>query len=353
MKDKKVLVTGHTGFKGSWLCEWLLHLGARVHGVSLPHEERMLFENLDLSGRLSSDRRLDVRDRQALLESVVEIQPDFVFHLAAQALVCQSYEMPVETFETNVNGTIHLLEALRAMGRPCVAIMVSSDKCYENREWIHSYRENDPMGGHDPYSASKGASELAVASWRRSYFGEGSPIRVTTVRAGNVIGGGDWARDRIVPDCIRALQKGTTIQVRNRSAYRPWQHVLEPLWGYIKLAEALASPNLEPGLVELMAGGVNFGPAVNSNRTVAQLVEELLVHIPGSWEDCSPADPPYESNRLNLAIDKAYHLLGWYPAWNFSRTVAVTAEWYLGWMDGQDIGDLTRKQIGEYQEVAM
>ena len=236
---KRVLVTGHTGFKGSWLCEWLLGLGAKVTGYSLsPPTQPALFEQLGLAGRL---RHIigDIRDLPGLSRALRKARPDFVFHLAAQPLVRDSYANPVETFAVNLMGTVHVLEALRSVRHPCAAVFITTDKCYENREWAYGYREDDPLGGSDPYSASKGAAELAISSYRRSFFGS-HPVRIASARAGNVIGGGDWAVDRIVPDCMRALEKGKPIPVRNPKATRPWQHVLEPLSGYLWLGACLA-----------------------------------------------------------------------------------------------------------------
>ncbi|RYE38693.1 MAG: CDP-glucose 4,6-dehydratase, partial [Hyphomicrobiales bacterium] len=223
-RDKTVFVTGHTGFKGSWLCHWLLSLGARVHGYALdPQPHEILYNQLELATRLHADTRADLADRSALREAIRRAGPHVILHLAAQPLVRLSYDIPIETFATNAMGTAHLLDAVRTLAQPCNVVCVTTDKCYENREWLHGYRETDPMGGHDPYSASKGAAELIVASFRSSYFPPDGPIQVASARAGNVIGGGDWAADRIVPDCIRAIRKGEAIPVRNKVATRPWQ----------------------------------------------------------------------------------------------------------------------------------
>ncbi len=294
---KRVLLTGHTGFKGAWLAEWLLALGAEVTGFALlPPTEPALFDQLGLSARL---RHVvgDVRDLAAVRRVVEETKPDFVFHLAAQPLVRLSYDQPVETYATNVMGTVNVLEAVRLAARPCTVVAVTTDKCYENKEWVHSYREEDPMGGHDPYSSSKGAAELVIAAYRRSFFCTQSsapsaqlpPIRLASVRAGNVIGGGDWALDRIVPDCIRSLQRGEPVPVRNKIATRPWQHVLEPLSGYLWLGACLANPPLsafgsQPSAPSSqLASAFNFGPALSSNRTVAELVQEVIKQWPGRW----------------------------------------------------------------------
>jgi CDP-glucose 4,6-dehydratase len=328
-RGKRVLVTGHSGFKGSWLCEWLLSLGAEVVGYSLPlqsHEK--LFPQLNLSSRICADETGDVRDLDRLSAVVQSFCPEFVFHLAAQSLVRASYQSPVETFSTNVIGTVNALEAVRAADIACTVIAVTTDKCYENREWLHAYREEDAMGGYDPYSASKGCAELAISAYRRSFFSSGSPVRLASARAGNVIGGGDWAPDRIIPDCIRTLTAGGVIPVRNKLATRPWQHVLEPLSGYLWLGSCLQNSQSEASLKSL-AAAFNFGPTLASNQTVAALVSELLKHWNGTWEDHSDPSAPHEASRLNLAIDKAYHLLEWAPAWEFERTVRETATWYL------------------------
>jgi CDP-glucose 4,6-dehydratase len=352
-RGKRVFLTGHTGFKGSWLAEWLLALGAEVTGYALPpNTEPALFTQLGLAARLQHTEA-DVRDLARLRQAVEAARPDFVFHLAAQPLVRLSYEQPVETYEVNVMGTVNVLEAVRQAGRPCVVVAITTDKCYENKEWVHSYREEDPMGGYDPYSSSKGAAELVISAYRRSYFSApNSLVRVASARAGNVIGGGDWALDRIVPDCIRALQKGEVIPVRNKVATRPWQHVLEPLSGYLWLGACLANPQLSPFSSQL-ASGFNFGPALSSNRTVADLVQEILEHWPGRWDDKSDPKAVHEARLLNLATDKAYHFLNWSPVWSFSETIAQTANWYLrADSAANDIRQLTTGQIQSYTQAA-
>lgn len=348
--SRRVLLTGHTGFKGGWLAEWLLEMGAEVHGFALdPQPHEMLFDQLKLGPRLASDTRADLSDRRTLERLVDRIRPHFVFHLAAQPLVRLSYKNPVDTFATNVLGTVHLLEAVRLAGCSCTVVCITTDKCYENREWLHGYREEDPMGGHDPYSASKGAAELAIASYRRSFFsGNGSVVRLASARAGNVIGGGDWAPDRIVPDCIRALREGRAITVRNKIATRPWQHVLEPLSGYLTLASTLSLAT--PDRAVDLATGFNFGPALASNRCVSDLVKELLKSWPGSWLDCSDPNAPHEASRLNLSIDKAHHLLGWSPRWTFEESVQNAVEWYRNAENGESPHDLTLAQIRSYCE---
>jgi CDP-glucose 4,6-dehydratase len=348
-RGKRVWVTGHTGFKGAWLCEWLLVLGADVTGYSLPAPTQpALSEQLDLRHRLRHVEA-DVRDLSTLTRSLTETEPDYVFHLAAQPLVRESYADPLGTFSTNILGTANVLQALRSLPKPCAAVIVTSDKCYENRDWVFGYREEDALGGHDPYSASKGAAEIIVASMRRSFFTD-HPVRVASGRAGNVIGGGDWAKDRIVPDCVRALQDGQAIPVRNRFATRPWQHVLEPLSGYLWLAAQLAQPST---LNSQLNGAFNFGPHHDANRTVAELVAELLKHWPGRWEDRTEPQAPHEAKLLQLATDKAHALLGWSPVWSFADAVEHTAKWYRGTRNApQQVLDLTRRQIQRYQTDA-
>jgi CDP-glucose 4,6-dehydratase len=345
-RGKRVLVTGHTGFKGSWLCEWLLLLGADVHGLALePETDPALFTQLGLAGRLTH-RIGDVRDLATVRDIVCAADPHYVFHLAAQPLVRHSYRDPVLTYGTNVMGTVHLLEALRELKSPCAAVLVTTDKCYENREWVWGYREDDALGGHDPYSSSKGMAELAIAAYRRSFF-EGGMLRAASGRAGNVIGGGDWAADRIVPDCIRALVSNRPIPVRNRLATRPWQHVLEPLSGYLWLAARLAA---EGG--ESLATAFNFGPSKHSNRSVARLVEEILSHWPGSWDDQTDPRAVHEATQLHLNTDKALARLEWHPVWNFADTIRETVHWYHSVHGGADPLSLTRTQIGTYQQAA-
>jgi CDP-glucose 4,6-dehydratase len=343
LAGKRVWLTGGTGFKGSWLAEWLLMLGAKVRVFSLPPPtDPALFQQLDLASRVDWQEG-DIRDATALRKSLLECQPDFVFHLAAQPLVRLSYTEPVETYQTNMLGTIHVLEALRHLDKPCAAVMVTTDKCYENREWLHGYREDDPLGGHDPYSSSKAACELAISSWRRSFF-QNHPVKIASARAGNVIGGGDHAADRIVPDCIRALQAGKEIAVRNKTATRPWQHVLEPLSGYLALAACLhTSENPEP-----LCSAFNFGPGLTSNRTVADVVAEALKHWPGEWIDQSDPNAPHEAGKLNLTTEKAFHLLGWQPRWDFETSIEKTVKWYRALNEGADITELTQRQIKEY-----
>ena len=371
---KKVLVTGHTGFKGSWLCEWLLALGAEVHGFALePPTRPSLFKQLKLAKRIASHTIGDIRDLPAVVRTMRRVKPDFIFHLAAQPLVRLSYEKPADTFEVNVMGTVNVLEAARrvfglgrtqfghqildgrtldhqisggcAAGQQVSIVCVTTDKCYENRETSHPYREDEPMGGYDPYSCSKGCDELLIASYRRSFFGTpDSPVWVASARAGNVIGGGDWAKDRIVPDAVRALCGGEAIPVRNKASTRPWQHVLEPLSGYLTLGAALAARER----FDEVCGGFNFGPNPKDNRTVRELVEEILKWRAGAWEDRSDPAAVHEAGLLNLDIRKARRILGWKPRWNFSETVRQTVDWYGAVENGADPIEITQRQIGVY-----
>ncbi len=343
-RDKRILVTGHTGFKGSWLCQWLINLGAHVRGFALaPPTSPSLFEQLHLS-ECMEDVRADIRDAARIKIEIEVFRPDFVFHLAAQPLVRYSYQNPVETYGINVMGTVHLLDALRILDQSCTVIIVTTDKCYENQEWVFGYRESDPMGGADPYSSSKGMAELAVSAYRRSYFRDGK-IRIASVRAGNVIGGGDWASDRIVPDCVRALQADRPVIVRNQHSRRPWQHVLDPLYGYLLLASELHEAPMNSELLSLLSSGFNFGPDPASNRTVRELVEELLRYWPGRWENHSDLRAPHEARLLQLCIDKARALLQWKPLLEFEESVQWTCDWYRMHCNGQDSTSLTKNQI--------
>ena len=335
-KGRRVLLTGHTGFKGSWSLLWLQQLGAEVWGYALdPEPDPNLFRQLASARPPGQDWHHvigDLADRSALGELVQRSQPEVVLHLAAQPLVRRSYEDPLGTWATNVMGSLHLLESLRPLQHPCAVVMVTTDKVYENREWAYGYREPDRLGGHDPYSASKAGAEIAIASWRASFCGSASHqsphLRIATARAGNVIGGGDWAADRIVPDAMRSLARGEPIPVRNPAATRPWQHVIEPLAGYLRLAEALAQDPQPP------CEAFNFGPGLSSNRPVGVLVATILEHWPGAWLDQSDPTSPHEANLLHLQIDKAYHQLGWQPRWDYATTLARTVGWYRAVHEG-------------------
>lgn len=320
----RVLVTGHTGFKGAWLCEWLLALGAEVTGYALePDTTPALFTQLGLASRLNHIVG-DIRSADAVRQLVTSIRPDFVFHLAAQPLVRRSYRDATYTWESNVLGTVHLLDALRALDRSCAAVFVTTDKCYENKEWLWGYRENDPLGGHDPYSSSKAAAELAIASWRNSFFSSGHPVRIASARAGNVIGGGDWAEDRIVPDSIRALTRGESIHVRNPEATRPWQHVLDPLSGYLAIASEM---HRRPNDMRL-ASAFNIGPGHEANQPVQRLVETALEHWPGTWTKEITSNAAHEACLLQLDNGKIQSLIGWRPVWSFTEAVGRTVAWY-------------------------
>jgi CDP-glucose 4,6-dehydratase len=333
-RGKRVLLTGHTGFKGSWLLLWLLELGAHVWGYALePEPAPNLFRLLEPDLRAAPGyaghwhhRTADLAERMRLDDTVADCQPEVVFHLAAQPLVRLSYADPIGTWRTNVMGSLHLLESLRALQHPCPVVMITTDKVYANQEWEFGYRESDALGGMDPYSASKAGAEIAIQSWRSSFCGSAphqTPhLAIATARAGNVIGGGDWALDRIVPDAMRALAMNAPIRVRNPKATRPWQHVLEPLGGYLVLAEALTLKTSPP------TEAFNFGPSLLSNRSVSQLVESILQHWPGTWQDQSDPFSPHEANLLHLQIDKAHHRLGWSPRWDYDTTVQRTVSWY-------------------------
>lgn len=347
---KRVALTGHTGFKGAWMSEWLVRLGAEVSGLALaPPTSPSLFEQLGLRDRMDS-REGEIRDPVVVDRFIADVRPDYVFHLAAQPLVRASYAEPVKTWETNVLGTVHVLEALRKVGHPCVGVFITTDKVYRNREWDFGYREADALGGHDPYSSSKAAAELAIASWSQSFRDESIGLRLASVRAGNVIGGGDWAQDRLVPDAIRALQEGKPIRVRNPHATRPWQHVLEPLSGYLMLAAQLSNGS-EASYREQVAEGLayNFGPQVVSNRSAEQLISEVLKWWPGAWEDGSEAQAVHEAGKLHLSSDRAWHRLGWRPRWGFAETIEKTVTWYRRVHEGEAPLDVTGEQIGAYE----
>ncbi len=348
---KKVLVTGNTGFKGSWISQWLLQLNAEIWGYALePPTEPALFNQLEL-GKEIRHIHGDVRHFAAIKDCLQQVKPDIIFHMAAQSLVRESYLTPLATMETNVMGTANLLEAVRQLKLSTVIVIITSDKSYENQEWLFSYRENDPLGGYDPYSASKGAAEIVASSWRRSFFNPAAykehGVKVATVRAGNVIGGGDWAKDRIVPDCIRSLQNNEPIRVRNPFATRPWQHVLEPLGGYLLLGAKLL--NSEEKDLAKYCSAFNFGPLISSNKNVKILVEEIIkCWGNGSW-DYNKEEALHEASLLNLTIDKAYHLLEWHPLWDFKTTIEKTISWYKeSFSNSVRVKELTSQQISAY-----
>ena len=351
---RRVLLTGHTGFKGSWLLLWLQQLGAQVWGYALePEPEPNLFRHLASQQPPNSTWHHhigDLADHEAFAQYVEQCQPEVVLHLAAQPLVRRGYADPLGTWSTNVQGSLHLLEALKPLRHPCSVVMITTDKVYENREWSFGYREPDRLGGHDPYSASKAAAEIAIASWRASFCGtaphQTPHLRISTARAGNVIGGGDWAADRIVPDAVRALAAGKPIAVRNPSATRPWQHVLEPLGGYLRLAETLATDPDPP------CEAFNFGPQLESNRPVRELVASMLSHWPGEWIDQSDPEAPHEAGLLHLQIDKANHRLGWQPRWDYATTIKRTVGWYRAVHEGARPLDCCLADLSAYQAAA-
>lgn len=357
-KNKRVLVTGHTGFKGTWLVKWLQILDANVMGIGLnPDYDNSLFAITQLSKSISH-QILDIRNKNLVSEYIQKHQPQVIFHLAAQALVRQSYREPLLTLETNVMGTANLLQAVKksyyTKDSPCRIVIVTSDKCYENKETCYAYREDDPIGGHDVYSMSKGATELVVSSWRRSFFpnnGESKNyVHIATARAGNVIGGGDWSKDRIVVDCIKSLMKQLEIPVRNPRSMRPWQHVLEPLSGYLQLGSCLGT---ETNNEKSYSSAWNFGPDHNSTRSVSELCDTLISHWGGgNWKDESHLANPHEAQYLKLAVEKAHHYLNWHPVWNFERSIKETVDWYrLAYdskFDYKVLREKTEDQIMQY-----
>ena len=351
INNKKILVTGHTGFKGSWLSLWLTQLGAKVVGVSIDVPTDPSNFNASNISSFLDDRRIDILDSEAVKKIIQEIQPDFVFHLAAQALVRPSYESPLETISTNCLGTAAILDALRYLDKQVVAVMITSDKAYDNVEWVWGYRETDQLGGKDPYSASKGMAELAIRTYVESFFNHtDSNVRVGITRAGNVIGGGDWAVDRIVPDCMNSWSENRTVDIRSPHATRPWQHVLEPLSGYITLAAELAISR------KLHGEAYNFGPTATQNHTVSELIEEMAVywdHV--RWNDTSKGlEHSHEAGLLKLNCDKALFDLNWQPTLNFGETVKMTIEWYKHYYQNseQTMFDFTISQVEKYVELA-
>ena len=346
-RGSRVLVTGHTGFKGSWLCHWLQRLGAQVTGVALePDGDLNLFSLLGLRERIDH-RVADVRDAHAIQRIVAETRPAYVFHLAAQALVRLSYQEPKATFDVNVGGTVNLLEAVRSCPDVRSCVVVTSDKCYDNREWPWGYREIDPLGGKDPYSASKAAAELAVASWRHSFQGAAA-ARLSSVRAGNVIGGGDWAANRLVPDLVTAVASGQALDLRNPQATRPWQHVLEPLSGYLQLAERQARSD-----GAAYAEAWNFGPHDSAVISVRRLAELLLAAWgKGEIVDKPHAVPLHEAGALKLDSSKAMARLGWHCVWDVERTVERTISWYRAHQEGHDCIAATDRQLDDFTRAA-
>ncbi len=344
---KKILITGHTGFKGSWLSLWLARLGADIYGYALAPPTLPSMFDLCSVAQVMDHMVGDIRDKERLFDRVAEVRPDIVLHLAAQPIVRLSYTDPLDTLSTNVMGTANVLEAVRALDSDCAVVVVTSDKCYENNNWVWGYRETDPMGGHDPYSMSKGATELVVSSWRGSYFGCDSSVKLASGRAGNVIGGGDWAPDRIVPDCIRAFGLGQNVELRNPYATRPWQHVLEPLGGYLLLTARLLGPDADQ-----YCSGWNFGPSADDVRPVQDIVRMLAEQWGegASWS-MSSTEHPKEASMLALNCDKANNLLDWRPCWQLDDLVSQTVSWYKAWRDNPELLKTeTERQIAAFEQ---
>lgn len=349
-QGRRVFLTGHTGFKGSWLALWLRQLGAQVTGYALAPSTTPSLHELAGGGQADNSIIADIRDRERLARAVADCRPEVVFHLAAQPLVRRSYEDPVETYSTNVMGTVHLLEAVRAAGGVKAVVVVTSDKAYENREWPWGYRESDPMGGYDPYSSSKGCTELVAASWRASFFNPADHaahgVALATARAGNVIGGGDWSPDRLVPDLLAAFAQGKPAQIRNPHAMRPWQHVLEPLQGYLMLAQRLAQEGPP------WAQAWNFGPEDADTRPVSWIADQLARHWGGQagWVT-DDRQHPHEANWLKLDCSKARQQLAWAPRWNLHRALEAIADWQRAWQAGDNMRDVSLRQIAQYEST--
>ena len=341
-KNRRVLVTGHTGFKGSWLVLWLQMLGAKVTGISLPSETSP--NHWDLLELDVESFHIDIRDEGVLRQKIVELKPEIIFHLAAQSLVRRSYRQPLATWATNVMGTANVLDACREVEDLAAMVVVTTDKCYENKEWVWGYREVDPLGGHDPYSASKAGSEMVAASYRHSFFNTPTSPLLATARAGNVIGGGDWSEDRLIPDLVRSIKAGKLLEIRSPNATRPWQHVLECLSGYLMLGQQLLEGN------KSCAEAWNFGPDREGNRQVKQVLSALKADWPSVDWHCSDAPQPHEAQLLHLDSGKAREKLGWRPVWTFDEGFAMTAEWYRAWLERGDA--LSLKQLQSYINLA-
>lgn len=349
-KGKRILVTGHTGFKGSWLSIWLHELGAEVVGISLdPYSEKDNFVLSGIGTKMKADIRADICNGQKMKEIFAEYQPEIIFHLAAQPLVRLSYDIPVETYETNVMGTINIMEAIRATKSVKVGVMITTDKCYDNCDTMEGYVETDPFGGYDPYSSSKGACEVAIQSWRRSffnpaYYGKKHTVSLASVRSGNVIGGGDWAKDRIIPDCIRSLEEGRVIDIRSPKAVRPWEYVLEPLSGYMVLAQLMWDNPTE------YCEGWNFGPEAEAVFTVWEVASEVIKNYgSGKLKDSSDPNAIHEANLLMLNINKAKTRLGWYPRMNMQQCMELVVDWYKRYKS-EDVYALCVEEINKFLE---
>lgn len=344
-RGRSVFLTGHTGFKGGWIAYLLSEFGACVHGYALdPPAEPNFFTETNLRERLASSNIGDIRDLGLLDKAIKQSKPEIIIHMAAQPLVRESYTTPVDTFSANVMGTVNLLEVSRRAGTVKAVVNVTSDKCYDNKEWIWPYRETDRLGGHDPYSASKACAEIVAAAYRSSFLSD-ADINLASVRAGNVIGGGDWATDRLIPDFLRALDVGTTLKIRSPNAVRPWQHVLEPLSGYLMLAERLC----EQG--ESFADAWNFGPNEEDARPVSWILTQLCARIPSARWESEKMKHPHEAGLLKLDSSKARAHLGWAPRWNLEAALKNTVEWHQAWRNGEDMMAFSSKQIQTYTNV--
>lgn len=340
---RRVIVTGDSGFKGSWLSLWLHELGAEVLGFSLPPEQDGAHYNQLELGKIIHHVDGDIRDLNRLQTVFNEFKPEILFHLAAQAIVRVSYQEPKCTFDTNIGGSVNILEVVRKSESLKSVVYITSDKCYKNNEWPWGYRENDELGGRDPYSASKAAAEIVFLAYKESFLDQRKDLGIASARAGNVIGGGDWAQDRIIPDCIRFLKEGLPVLIRNPFSTRPWQHVLEPLSGYLILAVKLLE---DP---KKFSGSYNFGPKIQSIKTVKELVEKLILTWgSGEFKINSEIGAPHEAGLLHLNCDKANQLLGWYPSWGFDRTIAETVKWYKEVLGGKSASSMTKQQINNF-----
>ena len=347
-KGKRVFITGHTGFKGSWLSLWLQQMGAEVKGFSLePPTTPSLFEVAKVADHMQSEIG-DIRDLTKLSQSIVSFNPDILLHLAAQPLVRYSYREPVETYSTNVMGTVNVLEASRQANNLKTIVVITTDKCYENREWEWGYRENEPMGGYDPYSNSKGCAELVVSAYRRSFFNSNDTAAVASARAGNVVGGGDWAEDRLIPDILRAFEKQQPVIIRNPLSTRPWQHVLEPLSGYLVLAQHLWQEG------QTFAEGWNFGPKDDDCRPV-QWILDKMVHFwgKGAYYEIDKSQQPHEANFLKLDCSKATTRLKWHPQWRLEYNLEKITTWHRAWLDRKNMKNHCLEEIKDYMQVAL
>jgi CDP-glucose 4,6-dehydratase len=345
-RGKRIFLTGHTGFKGGWLSLWLQAMGAEVHGYALqPPTSPAMFDVAAVGRDMADSTIADIRDADSLRTAMQSARPEIVFHLAAQPLVRYSYDQPAETYAVNVMGTVNLFEAIRTTPGVRAVVNVTSDKCYENREWVWGYRENEAMGGFDPYSSSKGCAELVTSAYRRSFL-EAEGVALASARAGNVIGGGDWAVDRLIPDFLRAMDAGETLTIRSPLATRPWQHVLEPLSGYLMLAERLYTDGME------FAEAWNFGPSGEDVRPVQWIVERLAEKRKDvSWK-CTDASRPHEAHYLKLDSSKAHGRLNWHPRWQLHTALDKTLEWHEAWRRSDDMRSVALAQINDYRQLA-